>query len=229
VVVAVSAPAPVVLCVDDDPEIVASVARFLRLDGYEVVTCTSPVAALNVLGARAVAVLVSDYEMPEMTGVELAVKARRLQPETVRMLLTGRGTLDTAVEGINVGEVFRFLSKPFDPAALGRRAGADHGRAPAEAGQRPRGRLPRHHRGAARRRRFVPARRRGPPQGRAAAVGDDGADPALTRCGLGPRASGLPGGGADGGFDGVRSGRSGRSRVPAGLGAARELLNRSAR
>src|SRR5690348_3175406 len=97
-------PPPVVLCVDDDPEIVTSVARFLRLDGYEVVTCTSPVAALAVLGARAIAVLLSDYEMPEMTGVELAVKARRLQPETVRMLLTGRGTLDTAVEGINVGE-----------------------------------------------------------------------------------------------------------------------------
>ena len=117
-------PAPVVLCVDDDPEIVSSVARFLRLDGYEVVTCTSPVAALAVLGARGVAVLVSDYEMPEMTGVELAVKARRIQPETVRMLLTGRGTLDTALEGINVGEVYRFLSKPFDPETLRREVAA---------------------------------------------------------------------------------------------------------
>lgn len=113
-------PQSTVLCVDDDPDIVASVARFLRLDGHDVVTCTSPVQALAVLGARTVAVMVSDYEMPEMTGVELAVKARRLQPETVRILLTGRGTLDTAVEGINVGEVFRFLSKPFDPDALRR-------------------------------------------------------------------------------------------------------------
>ena len=117
-------PAPVVLCVDDDADIVASVARFLRLDGYEVVTCTSPLAALAVLGARSVAVLVSDYEMPDMTGVELAVKARRLQPETVRMLLTGRGTLDTAVEGINVGEIFRFLSKPYDPTTLRREVAA---------------------------------------------------------------------------------------------------------
>lgn len=115
---------PVVLCVDDDADIVTTVARFLRLDGYEVVTCTSPSQALAVLGGRAVAVLVSDYEMPEMNGVELAVKARRLQPETVRMLLTGRGTLDTAVEGINVGEIFRFLSKPFDPDALRREVAA---------------------------------------------------------------------------------------------------------
>jgi DNA-binding NtrC family response regulator len=119
-----TSPAPVVLCVDDDPEIVTSVARFLRLDGYEVVTSTSPTQALAILGSRAVAVLVSDYEMPEMNGIELAVKARRLQPETVRMLLTGRGTLDTAVEGINVGEVYRFLSKPYDPGALRREVAA---------------------------------------------------------------------------------------------------------
>ena len=117
-------PPPVVLCVDDDPDIVAAVARFLRIDGYEVVCCHTPAAALAVLGSRAVAVLLSDYEMPEMTGVELAVRARRLQPETVRMLLTGRGTLDTAVEGINVGEVFRFLSKPFDPTILRREVAA---------------------------------------------------------------------------------------------------------
>lgn len=115
---------PVVLCVDDDPEMVASVARFLRLDGYEVVTCTSPGQALAVLGARGVAVMVSDYEMPEMNGVELAVKARRLQPETVRVLLTGRGTLDTALEGINIGEVYRFLAKPFDPDVLRREVAA---------------------------------------------------------------------------------------------------------
>ena len=117
-------PPPVVLCVDDDPDILAGVARFLRLDGYEVLTCGSPVLALTILGTRAVAVLVSDYEMPEMTGVELAVKARRLQPETVRILLTGRGTLDTALEGINVGEVFRFLAKPFEPATLRREVAA---------------------------------------------------------------------------------------------------------
>jgi DNA-binding NtrC family response regulator len=119
-----TSPPPVVLCVDDDPDIVTSVARFLRLDGYEVVTSTSPAQALAILGARAVAVMVSDYEMPEMNGIELAVKARRLQPETVRVMLTGRGTLDTAVEGINVGEVFRFLSKPFDPVSLRREVAA---------------------------------------------------------------------------------------------------------
>jgi DNA-binding NtrC family response regulator len=109
---------PTVLCVDDDPDLLAAVTRILRLDGYRVVPADSPRAALAILSAEPVAVLVSDYEMPEMTGIELSVRARALQPETVRVMLTGRSTLDTAIDGINVAEVFRFLSKPFSPEML---------------------------------------------------------------------------------------------------------------
>ena len=67
-----------------------------------------------------VAVLVSDYEMPEMTGAQLAGHARRVRPETVRILLTGKRTLETAIDGINQGEIFRFLNKPFDNDELRR-------------------------------------------------------------------------------------------------------------
>jgi len=115
---------PVVLCVDDDPDMLAAVVRTIKTAGYHVLAAESPSAALQILGTQAVAVLVSDYEMPEMTGVELAVRARDLQPETVRMMLTGRNTVDTAVAGINVGEVFRFLSKPFQPDVLKREVAA---------------------------------------------------------------------------------------------------------
>jgi DNA-binding NtrC family response regulator len=113
-------PPPVanVLCVDDDADLLATVARILRLDGYRVLTADSPRGALAILAAQPIAVLVSDYEMPEMTGIELAVRARALQPETVRIMLTGRSTLDTAIDGINIAEVFRFLSKPFSPEML---------------------------------------------------------------------------------------------------------------
>ena len=65
-----------------------------------------------------VAVLVSDYEMPKMTGAQLAGKARRVRPETVRILLTGMRTLETAIDGINQGEIFRFINKPFDDKQL---------------------------------------------------------------------------------------------------------------
>jgi DNA-binding NtrC family response regulator len=114
-----------IVCVDDDEAMLSTVARCLRREpSFEVRPTMDPHQVLAWIENENVAVLVSDYEMPEMTGVELAVKARRLQPETVRMLLTGRGTLDTAVEGINVGEVYRFLSKPYDPGALRREVAA---------------------------------------------------------------------------------------------------------
>jgi DNA-binding NtrC family response regulator len=115
---------PVVLCVDDDPDMLTSVARLLRRDAYEVVTSSTPAEALTILSSRAVDVLVSDFEMPEMNGVELAVRARCAQPETVRILLTGRNTVDTVTEGINVGEVYRFLAKPFNPDVLRREVAA---------------------------------------------------------------------------------------------------------
>ena len=109
---------PVILCVDDDADLLRSVVRTLRIDGYHVLSADSPVAALYMLQTQPVSVLVSDFEMPEMNGVELAVRAREVQPETVRIMLTGRRTVDTALEGINVGGVFRFLHKPFEGERL---------------------------------------------------------------------------------------------------------------
>lgn len=105
-------PRPIVLCVDDDPNMLAANARVLRLEPVQVVTTTSPREGLQMLAATKIAVLVSDFEMPEMTGVELCRAAREVAPDTIRILLTGRGTFDTAVSGINEGEIFRFLSKP---------------------------------------------------------------------------------------------------------------------
>ncbi len=113
-----STAAATVLCVDDDADLLAVIAKILRRDGHDVVAVATPIAALGVLTARPVAVRVSDYEMPEMDGVELSVRARALSPETTRIMVTGRRTLDTALAGINIGEVFRFLHKPFEPDVL---------------------------------------------------------------------------------------------------------------
>jgi DNA-binding NtrC family response regulator len=107
-----------ILCVDDDPAVLAVLARILRRDGLEIRTTESPTDALAWIANDDIAVLVSDYDMPEMTGAQLAGQAKRLRPETVRVLLTGQKDLATAVEGINQGEVFRFVSKPFENAKL---------------------------------------------------------------------------------------------------------------
>lgn len=111
---------PLILCVDDDPAVLATVARHLRRDGHDVLTVDTAAAALAVLAERAVAVLLSDLDMPEMDGITLAARARAVQPETVRILLTGCNTVAAATAGINVGEVYRFLTKPFEADVLRR-------------------------------------------------------------------------------------------------------------
>lgn len=106
---------PLVVCVDDDAEVLAVVVRCVKLEPVAVRSTQDPHEALTWVAAEQVAVLISDYEMPEMTGAELLEAARKIRPATVRVLVTGRKTLDTAIDGINRGEVYRYVSKPFEP------------------------------------------------------------------------------------------------------------------
>ena len=108
-----------IVCVDDDEAMLAAVGRCLRREpSFEIRQTLSPSQVLEWVTNEDVAVLVSDYEMPEMTGAQLAGLVKRIRPETVRVLLTGRRTLDTAIDGINQGEIFRFIGKPFEDKQL---------------------------------------------------------------------------------------------------------------
>jgi two-component system, probable response regulator PhcQ len=108
-----------IVCVDDDEAILSAVGRTLRREpSFEVRTTMDVQQVLEWVHREDVAVLVSDYEMPEITGAQLAGIVKNIRPETVRILLTGRRTLDTAIDGINQGEVFRFISKPFEDKQL---------------------------------------------------------------------------------------------------------------
>jgi DNA-binding NtrC family response regulator len=111
---------PIIVCVDDDPDILASVARTLRRDQLDVRSTLDCEEALEWLSQIPAAVLISDYEMPQMTGGQLTGRAKRIRPETVRILLTGKRTLETALDGINQGEIFKFIPKPFDNDGLRR-------------------------------------------------------------------------------------------------------------
>ncbi len=103
-----------VLLVDDDPALLRAVARALRDPELEILTAASAPEALEILRKRPIDVLVSDIDMPGVSGLELIAMVRREFPATVRMLLTGAATSDRAIEAINEGEVARFLVKPFE-------------------------------------------------------------------------------------------------------------------
>lgn len=107
-----------ILIVDDEPEVLESLRRTLRKEKYRILTTTSPREALELVEHQGVDLLLSDIDMPEMTGVELVAKIRTEHPHVVRLLLTGDASLDSAIQAINDGEVHRYLTKPWGTREL---------------------------------------------------------------------------------------------------------------
>jgi response regulator RpfG family c-di-GMP phosphodiesterase len=101
-----------VLLVDDEKNILSGYKRNLRTK-FQIYISESGKGGLEILKNHGpFAVVVSDYKMPEMNGIEFLTKVRELYPDTVRVMLTGYADLDAAVNAINEGNIFRFLSKP---------------------------------------------------------------------------------------------------------------------
>jgi response regulator RpfG family c-di-GMP phosphodiesterase len=102
-----------ILFVDDEERILRSLALQFRRD-YQVLTESDPRRALERLQSENVHIIVSDQRMPQMSGAELLAQAREIAPDTLRILLTGYSDLDAAVEALNSGGIFRYLTKPWD-------------------------------------------------------------------------------------------------------------------
>ena len=101
-----------VLYVDDDPNILAAYKRVLR-KSVEVETAGGGEQGLKAIAAKGpFAVVIADMRMPGMDGIEFLAKVKQLAPNTVRMMLTGNADLQTAVDAVNEGNIFRFLTKP---------------------------------------------------------------------------------------------------------------------
>ena len=101
-----------VLLVDDDKNLLDGLRRALRKEPYEIVAASSAEEALGILGKEAIDVVVSDQDMPGMSGTVFLAAVRQRFPDTVRFMLTGKATLDTAVQAINDGAISRFFTKP---------------------------------------------------------------------------------------------------------------------
>jgi serine/threonine-protein kinase len=108
---------PRVLFVDDEERILTALRSIFRTH-YQVFTATSGAEALEIVKKVSPHVIVSDQRMPGMTGVELLRQTKEVLPKSVRMLLTGYSDLAAIVGSINEGEVFRFVSKPWDNAEI---------------------------------------------------------------------------------------------------------------
>lgn len=106
------------LLVDDEQNILASLRRLLRRDGYNIFTATNGAEGLAILKVEDIGVIVSDQRMPEMIGSDFLGFAKMLKPDTIRIILSGYTELTSVTDAINHGAVFKFLTKPWDDELL---------------------------------------------------------------------------------------------------------------
>lgn len=102
-----------VLVVDDEPAIVDTIKLNYRRD-FTIVGTTSPLEALETIGRDVIAVLLADQRMPEMPGTELIRRALEIRPGIIPIILTGYTDVEALAKAVNLGRVYRYLSKPWD-------------------------------------------------------------------------------------------------------------------
>ena len=106
------------LIVDDEENVINALRRSLRREGYHIQFATRPADALAMLKESPVDLVLSDHLMPEMTGLEFLKLVRDRHPDSVRLMLTGHADMQTAIDAINHGEIYRFLTKPWDDTEI---------------------------------------------------------------------------------------------------------------
>jgi DNA-binding NtrC family response regulator len=117
-----------VVVVDDEPLITRALSNFLFIEmDIEAVCFNDPRAAAAHLDAEPIHLIISDFLMPEMNGIELLARARASQPEAPRILLTGYADKENAIKAINEVQLFQYVEKPWENASFKRtiRAGLE--------------------------------------------------------------------------------------------------------
>jgi DNA-binding NtrC family response regulator len=102
------------LVVDDEEHVRTGLTRVLQDSGYAVWSAESGEEALQMVGDHPIHLLISDNNMPGMTGIDLCKEVRRRKPHILRIMLTGDTDPDLAVRSINEAEVYRFIRKPWN-------------------------------------------------------------------------------------------------------------------
>ncbi|MEE9296477.1 MAG: response regulator [Phycisphaerae bacterium] len=101
-----------VLLVDDEPNVLDGLTRVLRKESYKILTANSAEEAAGFLANNSIDLIISDEEMPGMSGTEFLGRVAKEYPETVRIVLTGHPSLSAALRAINEGQVYQFFTKP---------------------------------------------------------------------------------------------------------------------
>lgn len=107
-----------ILCVDDEQNVLNTLKRLFIDDNYTILTATSGQEGLNILEQEQVQVIISDYRMPGMNGVEFLRGVYERWPHTVRIVLSGYADTASIVSAINEGRIYKFVAKPWNDDEL---------------------------------------------------------------------------------------------------------------
>lgn len=119
---------PTVLCLDDEPSILRSLVRAFRTEPVRMLTTSDAAEALAILRREPVRLILTDYRMPAMSGVQFLEQAREIAPDVFRILLTGYADLGAVSNAINQGHIYKVIYKPWndDDLKLAVRSALDH-------------------------------------------------------------------------------------------------------
>ncbi len=106
-----------VLVVDDEPEMLFSLKGLLRQE-FEVFTAGSAAEGAEILQNHVIHVVMTDQRMPQVTGVEFLNRIKNEHPAAMRLIFTGYADIKAVIDAINQGNVFRYITKPWDPEEL---------------------------------------------------------------------------------------------------------------
>lgn len=112
------APRRTLLLLDDEPHVLSSLNRLLRHEGYQILQANDARQAFELLAIHPVQVIISDQRMPGMTGTAFLSAVKEMYPATIRIILSGYTEVNAVIESINLGAVYRFLSKPWNDQFL---------------------------------------------------------------------------------------------------------------
>ncbi|WP_108840758.1 EAL domain-containing protein, partial [Xanthomonas fragariae] len=113
-----SRPDRTLLLLDDEENVLRSLVRLFRRDGYRILAAGNVRDAFDLLATNDVQVILSDQRMSDMSGTEFLGRVKMLYPDTVRLVLSGYTDLATVTEAINRGAIYRFLTKPWNDDEL---------------------------------------------------------------------------------------------------------------
>jgi DNA-binding NtrC family response regulator len=112
-------PKHTILIVDDEPNIINALQRLLRQEERQILTAETATQAWERLKqAGGVDLIISDNRLSDISGIDFLTKVRQAYPDTIRILITGYPDLDSAIEAINKGQVYRYITKPWENEEL---------------------------------------------------------------------------------------------------------------